>query len=141
MLQIIMEVSGLRPYSGQIYTIIAELFSNALEHGVLGLDSGIKETAAGFIEYYEERTRQLELLNSGFVKFHFKHRSSAEGGVLIVRLEDSGPGFDHDDKLKLSTHRSKYSGRGLPLVQSLTDSMEYLGVGNAVEVTYVWQYD
>jgi len=141
MLQIVMEVPGLRPYSGQIYTIIAELFSNALEHGVLGLDSNIKDTAAGFIEYYDERTRELELLDSGFVRFNFTHRSSTDGGVLIVRLEDSGSGFDHDDKLKLGLQRSRYSGRGLPLVQSLTDSMKYLGVGNAVEVTYVWQYD
>jgi two-component sensor histidine kinase len=134
-------VPGLRPYSGQVYTIMAELFSNALEHGVLGLDSNIKETAAGFIEYYEDRTRHLERLDSGFVRFKFTHRSSTEGGVLIVRLEDSGSGFDHDDKLTLGLQRSRYSGRGLPLVQSLTDSIEYLGVGNAVEVTYVWQYD
>lgn len=141
MLQIVMEVPGLRPYSGQIYTILAELFSNALEHGVLGLDSQLKSTAAGFMEYYEERTRLLALLDKGYVRFIFSHRPKSEGGVLIIRLEDSGKGFDYKEKLRVSMNRGDYSGRGLPLVQSLTDSMEYLDAGNSVEVTYVWQYD
>lgn len=141
MLQIVMEVPGLRPYSGQIYTILAELFSNGLEHGVLGLNSNLKATATGFMEYYEERTRLLEQLEAGYIRFSFRHSPKSEGGVLVIRLEDSGKGFDYQEKLKRSVQRGAYSGRGLPLVQSLSDSMEYLGVGNAVEVTYVWQYD
>ncbi len=141
MLQIVMEVPGLRPYSGQIYTILAELFSNGLEHGVLGLNSNLKATATGFMEYYEERTRLLEQLSEGYIRFYFKHSPKTEGGVLIIRLEDSGKGFDYQEKLKLNVQRGAYSGRGLPLVQSLSDSINYLGKGNAVEVTYVWQYD
>ena len=40
---LLMEIPGLRPHSGKIYTILAELYSNALEHGVLSLDSGLKD--------------------------------------------------------------------------------------------------
>ncbi len=141
MLQIVMEVPGLRPYSGQIYTILAELFSNALEHGVLGLDSGLKATASGFIEYYETRSKELEALGEGFVRFKFSHTPTQEGGVLTIRLEDSGAGFDVDDRLNLELKRGGYSGRGVPLVRSLSDSLEYFGSGNEVEVSYVWQYD
>ncbi|NKB31543.1 MAG: SpoIIE family protein phosphatase [Pseudomonadales bacterium] len=141
MLQIVMEVPGLRPYSGQIYTILAELFSNALEHGVLGLDSELKSTASGFIQYYEERTAQLEILESGYVRFKFTHIPNKEGGVLSIRLEDSGEGFNIDDTLSIEVKRGGYSGRGVPLVRSLSDSVEYFGAGNAVEVSYVWQFD
>ncbi len=141
MLQIVMEVPGLRPYSGQIFTILAELFSNGLEHGVLGLNSNLKSTATGFMDYYEERTKLLEKLESGYIRFSFRHNPKPEGGVLVIRLEDSGKGFDYQEKLSLNLERGAYSGRGLPLVQSLSDSMDYLGNGNAVEVTYVWQYD
>lgn len=141
MLQIVMEVPGLRPYSGQIYTIMAELFSNALEHGVLALNSDLKATATGFMEYYEKRTKLLEQLDAGFVRFKIKHSPKPEGGVLIIQLDDSGPGFDYAEKFKLNMQKDGYSGRGLPLVQSLSDSMNYLGNGNSVEVTYVWQYD
>jgi anti-sigma regulatory factor (Ser/Thr protein kinase) len=141
MLHIVMEVPGLRPYNGQIYTILAELFSNAMEHGVLGLKSDLKATAAGFIEYYENRTNSLETLDSGYVRFKFTHAPTKEGGVLTILLEDSGKGFDIRDKLNVQIKRGGYSGRGVPLIRSLCDSVEYKGHGNAVEVTYVWQYD
>lgn len=141
MLQIIMEVPGLRPYSGQIYTILAELYSNALEHGVLRLDSDLKATAAGFVEYYERRTQLLNDLEDGFVCFSFRHRSTDAGGVLVVVVEDSGLGFNVDDTLSQHMDRGKYNGRGVALVRSLCDSLEYTGCGNSVEVSYVWQYD
>ena len=108
---------------------------------MLGLNSELKATATGFMEYYEERTRLLAELDSGYIRFNFRHTPKSEGGVLVIRLEDSGKGFNYKEKLKLNIQRCAYSGRGLPLVQSLSDSMEYLGTGNAVEVTYVWQYD
>ena len=141
MLHIVMEVPGLRPYNGQIYTILAELFSNAMEHGVLGLKSDLKATAAGFIEYYENRTHLLETLDSGYVRFRFTHAPTKDGGVLTIRLEDSGRGFDIRDKLNVQIKRGGYSGRGVPLIRSLCDSVEYKDKGNAVEATYVWQYD
>ncbi len=141
MLQIIMEVPGLRPYSGQIYTILAELFSNALEHGVLGLNSSMKSTAAGFMEYYEARTKLLEELHQGFVRFSIKHMPTEAGGALIIKLQDSGEGFDYETAMKNEMDRGKYNGRGVPLVRSLCDSIAYCDEGRCVEVSYVWQYD
>ena len=141
MLHIVMEVPGLRPYNGQIYTILAELFSNSMEHGVLGLRSDLKATAAGFIEYYEERAKLLEILDTGFVRFKFAHAPTKEGGVLTIQLEDSGAGFNIREKLNLQVKRGGYCGRGVPLIRSLCDSVEYKGKGNIVEATYVWQYD
>ncbi len=45
--QLLMEVHGLRTQSGALYSVLAELYSNALEHGVLGLDSSLKRDCAG----------------------------------------------------------------------------------------------
>ncbi|MEK9765077.1 MAG: fused response regulator/phosphatase, partial [Thalassolituus sp.] len=42
---IMMEVPGLRAIGGQLYTVVAELFSNAFEHGVLGLESSLKDSS------------------------------------------------------------------------------------------------
>lgn len=141
MLQIIMEVPGLRSYSGQVYTILAELFSNALEHGVLGLSSSMKSTAAGFMEYYESRTKLLDALQSGFVRFGIKHVPTEVGGVLIIKVEDSGSGFDYAATVGKGMSRNNYEGRGVPLVRSLCDSLGYSDEGRCVEVSYVWQYD
>lgn len=65
LLQLLLEIHGLREQSGALYSVMAELYSNALEHGVLGLDSRLKRDAQGFAEYYRQRNDRLAQLNSG----------------------------------------------------------------------------
>ena len=62
LLQLLMEVRDLRTQGGALYTVLAELYSNALEHGVLGLDSTLKADAKGFSHYYRERGERLQAL-------------------------------------------------------------------------------
>jgi hypothetical protein len=52
MTHFINQVQGLKPYTNTLNTILAELYSNALEHGLLGLDSSLKNSAQGFARYY-----------------------------------------------------------------------------------------
>lgn len=137
-LQLITEVPGLRRCSGQVYTILAELFSNALEHGVLQLDSGLKKNPQGFSEYYEKRTKRLENLSEGYVNFELNHIPTDTGGQLTVRIKDSGQGFDYQSKM--ACEEKQYCGRGIPLISSLCRSVEYRGCGNEVEVIFEWHY-
>ncbi|TQV84179.1 fused response regulator/phosphatase [Exilibacterium tricleocarpae] len=141
LLNILMEVPGLRQHSGSLYTILSELYSNALEHGVLGLDSAMKETPEGFGEYYKLRTQRLEELKQGFVGFRFYLATSPTGGRLTVQVRDSGPGFDHDAKMANDHTLEGYSGRGIPLIKTMCESVKYLGNGNEVEVVFVWDND
>lgn len=48
LLNILTEEPDLRGFSGSLYTILAELYSNALEHGVLGLGGRFKKNAGRF---------------------------------------------------------------------------------------------
>lgn len=48
-----------------IFTIIKELFVNALDHGLLGLDSNIKNGPDGFSNYVVERQKRLEAMTEG----------------------------------------------------------------------------
>ncbi|MBV1907121.1 MAG: fused response regulator/phosphatase, partial [Pseudomonadales bacterium] len=66
---ILMEVPALRENGAPLYSILSELFSNALDHGVLGLDSAIKQKPDGFTEYYSMRSERLKMLESGYVRF------------------------------------------------------------------------
>lgn len=138
---LLMEVPGLRPHSGKIYTILSELYSNALEHGVLGLQSSLKASADGFARYYSERTQRLADLYQGFVRFHIDHHPVQDGGVLTIVVEDTGPGFDFQKK-QAATHKTEgYSGRGIPLIDTLCRSVRYLPPGNKVEVIFDWHVD
>ncbi|MCP5160352.1 MAG: fused response regulator/phosphatase [Hahellaceae bacterium] len=139
LLHVIMEVPGLRTFSGQVYTMLAELMSNALEHGVLGLDSKMKETPAGFAAYYMSRAERLKDFSQGWIRVSVDHQPLEKGGVLMVRVEDSGEGFDYEKFESKSNLNKGYCGRGIPLIGNLCRRVEYLGKGNIVEVEFEWR--
>lgn len=140
--QIVMEMPELKDAAGQLYAILAEAFSNALEHGVLGLKSIDKQDAQGFAEYYSQREAALRALQSGFVRFEFDCQGSFESGRLRIRIVDSGPGFDYRGRLSAvadGSYDGRYHGRGLPLLKRMCDSVRYLGDGNILEVVLRWE--
>lgn len=139
LLHICSEVPGLRRHSGEVYTLLSELYTNALEHGILQLPSVWKSSARGFGHYYRERERRLAGTRGHFIRFRLSHKASGRGGVLTVGCEDSGPGFDHQQVA--AGHQDqppRYAGRGLKLVSRIARSLEFSGSGNRVEVVYHW---
>ena len=140
LLQLLMEVHDLRPRGGALYTVLAELYSNALEHGVMSLESRLKCDAQGFARYYEERRRRLESLDHGFVRFHIDLTPHGDGGRLLVRVEDSGNGFDVNAVLQAQAQCApgSFSGRGLTLVRSLADRCQWSADGKSVSVEFFW---
>lgn len=140
LLNILMEVPGLRPHSGSLYTILAELYSNALEHGVMGLDSTLKTDPKGFAKYYALRTQRMEENLDGNIRFHFDHSSSDEEGRLLIRVEDSGKGFAYSNEVDNDHTVKGYCGRGIPLIRDMCSRFEYKGSGNIVEAVYQWSY-
>lgn len=137
---VLMQVPGLRSYSGRVHTILAELYANSLDHGILGLSSELKQTAHGFAEFYRLRQERMAGLTDGKIRFHLSHTPTPEGGLLTLRVSDSGPGFDWEAVQTRALGLSGYAGRGVPLVRSLCRHVDYRGVGNEVIVEFVWQY-
>jgi len=135
----LLEVPGLRPHSGTLYTLLAEMFSNALEHGVMRLSSDLKVDPKGFAKYYQMRQEGLDNLTAGFVEFNFEHTPTAEGGSLLIRVMDSGSGFDYDDDGVVKAGDGNFHGRGLPLVASLCEYARHRGSGNQFEALFEWQ--
>ena len=139
LLHVIMEVPGLRLFSGQVYTVLAELTSNALEHGVLKLDSSLKATSEGFAQYYALRAQRLTALDDAWVRITIDHQPENSGGVMSIKIEDSGEGFDYTGFKEAKMDIDRYSGRGIPLLVSLCRRFEYMGAGNVVEAEFAWQ--
>lgn len=140
LLQILMDIPGLRTRSGEIYTVLSELYNNALEHGILRLDSGLKKSSDGFTNYYAERSRRLAALEAGYIHFEFQYKGSEDEGVLAIEVSDSGDGFDHAAMLKSQQRANRYSGRGYALLNELCDDISYLENGNRVRVRFDWSY-
>lgn len=138
LLQLLLEVQGLRPQGGALFSVLAELYSNALEHGVLGLDSSLKRNAEGFAEYYRQRSERLACLGEGYVRFHLQLLPEHLGGRLIVRVEDSGAGFDGQAILDQQLHADRLFGRGLALIRQLSERCTLADDGRGVSVEFSW---
>lgn len=139
LLYILMETPSLRAHGGQIYTVLSELFTNALEHGLLGLDSSSKETEKGFGNYYLERDKRLADLQSGSIILSLDFQEGGNNARLVVNVEDSGQGFDFRPGLLGERQHNEYSGRGISLIEGLCDSIEYSGTGNTVQAVFSWR--
>ncbi|PWK40660.1 fused response regulator/phosphatase [Pseudomonas sp. B21-040] len=139
LLQLLLEVHGLRAQSGALHSVLAELYSNALEHGVLGLDSSLKRDSSGFARYYLQRNERLEALQDGYVRVHLQVVPEGEGGRLIVRVEDSGIGFDVDRVLERPLDGIRLSGRGISLIRQLSRNASWSDDGRSARVEFLWE--
>ncbi|MGN7611447.1 ATP-binding SpoIIE family protein phosphatase [Magnetococcales bacterium HHB-1] len=137
----------------RIYTVLAELFSNALDHGLLNLDTQIKKTPEGFVRYYSQREERLTNLREGSIQFYINHTprfvtppssggtTSPSGGEILIRVEDSGGGFDPKMVHSSLKNNLGHGGRGIALIRTLCSSLIYHGKGNIAEAIYHWNFN
>jgi len=134
----IMEVQGLIEHRESIFLIVTELFANALEHGLLELDSTVKQTTDGFMQFYTAREERLANLQEGFIKISFNHQPTDKGGELVIKVQDSGHGFDFSNNILSLDENEQNYGRGISLVQKLCKEIVYSGNGNRVKAVFEW---
>jgi len=133
------QVDGLMQHRENIFIVLSELYNNALDHGVLGLDSKLKSEPDGFLTYITLRQERLTDLTDGHIVISLEHKMGDNQGELIINIADSGAGFDYGKQTFLMENNMDNSGRGMPLVKSLCKELEYLGEGNQVRATYQWK--
>lgn len=128
-------IQGIELHREKVFTIISELYSNSLEHGVLGLDSSLKDTADGFSEYYRRRQNGLDNLKDDFIDLEFSYQKGDVNAILL-KITDSGEGFDFENTIKELEENEDSHGRGLPLLYDLCSSLEYSNLGKTVTAQY-----
>lgn len=131
------QIPGLEKHRSALYTVFSELYSNALEHGVLRLSSKLKALPDGFEHYVEARERQLASLSAGWVSMSAVCAQWRGGGELVIRVEDSGEGFDWRALPRKPPHAGAH-GRGLNLVRGLCRTLEFENDGRCACATYAW---
>jgi DNA-binding response OmpR family regulator/anti-sigma regulatory factor (Ser/Thr protein kinase) len=117
----------------ELFTVLSELYNNALEHGVLELDSELKQSDQGFFAYFGLREERLSLLESACIIISAEYRPT--DNVLCIQIKDSGKGFKQEHQAKLDSVEKSY-GRGISLVKELCQSVEYSNNGNTVDVVF-----
>lgn len=136
------QVQALKPHQGTLFLIFSELFNNALDHGLLGLDSATKSRSGGFEHYMRQRGERLAILRDGRIDIGFLLHQEQSRAVLDISMSDTGPGFDFEKRLNdptvlLGANNELAYGRGIALVKNLCERVVYSGNGNKVWVRYV----
>jgi serine phosphatase RsbU (regulator of sigma subunit)/anti-sigma regulatory factor (Ser/Thr protein kinase) len=113
------------------FTVCAELVVNAIEHGVLGLESSIKAEENGFSKFLEMRELRMQALtledNVNLAMIFDSQKSE-----VSFRVSDSGSGYDPISIGKNS--QSALSGRGISLVERLSSKIRYAKDKNQTSV-------
>lgn len=134
----LMEMEELEAERQSLFTVVTELYVNALDHGVLDLDSNLKADPAGFEAYFQTRESRLAALDSGYVIFNLSVEQESTRRSILLRIEDSGKGFDFDNHNPPLDGAAALSGRGILLIQDLCESLEYHGNGNIAIARFGW---
>ena len=137
--QMVGKISATSEHYSRLYVILNELFNNALDHGVLQLDSSIKHGSDGFEKYLHLREEKLSTLTTGSIEIEIEKVIIEGHDGVRIHLVDSGNGFDYssiEDLAHENIEKRQY-GRGLALVRSMAHKLVYSGKGNEVTAYYV----
>jgi serine phosphatase RsbU (regulator of sigma subunit)/anti-sigma regulatory factor (Ser/Thr protein kinase) len=138
MISMLEGIQCLQEQKESVFLILAELITNAVDHGLLRLDSSLKRGPAGAAAYAEQRAARLKTLKRGKLTVDLTCVNDAGGSRLTIRVCDNGPGFDCLAPLPDMNGNVECSGRGISLVRALCKELTYSERGNVAEAVYEW---
>lgn len=141
LLDVVGRFEGMAEFCGQLFVVLAELYNNALDHGLLRLDSRLKQAPEGLEAWLSRRAERLAELQAGEICLGVALRYDNGCRWLHIRCSDSGPGFDVPALLAASaaqTHSSfvheQAHGRGLLLIRHMAHRLDFNAAGNVATV-------
>ncbi|MDP2143624.1 MAG: SpoIIE family protein phosphatase [Gallionella sp.] len=137
--QIVGKIHAAAEHHAALYVILSELFNNALDHGLLKLDSGLKHGAEGFEHYLHLRETRLGALRGASIEIEIENVMFEGRYGVKIRVRDSGEGFDHAALFSGAgdSPLSAQHGRGLALVRGVAYRLEFFGKGNEAVAYYL----
>jgi DNA-binding response OmpR family regulator len=125
-------VAGLKAHRSNVFLLLSEAYNNALEHGVLGLNSAIKNQEDGFFKYYELREQAMAQLKDAMIIIDMRYCPDTLSLYFIIC--DSGRGFNSNE-IAPEIGNAEF-GRGLSLLEEIAEKVSYNTSGNQVEICY-----
>jgi len=121
---------------GELQLIFSELCHNAVDHGVLGLDSRLKREPDGYDAYQRDRAARLAALAAGAIEVRVAQIVDGGRRRLELRVKDSGRGFDPAPAPADAPADGLPYGRGIPLVRKLAAALRFEANGTEAVVDY-----
>jgi len=134
--QLVIDVQGLYSYRRRLYSILSELFNNAVEHGLLKMQTVSMQSDGDVTFHRQQRQLRLDQLEDGHIWIYLKNvPNDNQGGVIYITVEDSGNGFDY------SAYQDGSAGKaesGLHRVRLMADDVQFSSPGNRVTTSCTW---
>ena len=137
------EIEGHNLHWHQVFTVLSELYKNALEHGILQLDPSLKQQPDGINRYYQARQQALSRLNGHWIRIRLRHQrtETPPGGVIRLQVKHSGQGFDTAPWLISAATPSGQDTpheRGIRTAYQLCSSLKYSRTGRCATASYIY---
>lgn len=116
-----------------VFVILSELYTNALDYGLLRLDPRLRAQPNGTEGYRKLKAKRLRCLREGAVDIEIDVDARTHKRVRI-RVADSGCGFDWRAPTEPSP--SSCARRGLDLVRERASTVQFNAAGNEVVAVY-----
>jgi PAS domain S-box-containing protein len=137
LLEIVQIIEKDSKLNGDIFMVLSEIVNNALDHGLLKLESGLKHSEEGMEKYYEERAKRLADIDDGHIQLNIKKVLREEGNIFLrIQVKDSGEGFDVERISHQLVANSTRHGRGISLLYHVCHSVQYFNGGTEVVVEF-----
>jgi anti-sigma regulatory factor (Ser/Thr protein kinase) len=113
---------------------LVEMFTNAVEHGNLGVSGAEKQAlkAQGEIAFQQELRRRMNQPPYRERKVYVTASVNEDAAVFTIRDEGQGFDFSNLPDPTDADNLFKSSGRGILLTRAFVDELSYSGCGNRV---------
>lgn len=139
LLNVAAQLNATHERGGELFVILSELYNNALDHGVLRMDSALKLSPDGMETWLRVREERLAALLGGEIELSVEQVNDAGRTWLRIGCRDSGPGFDvgavvdgAQAKPAPMAPSTLPFGRGLMLVRHLAQRLDFNETGNEI---------
>jgi CheY-like chemotaxis protein len=128
--------TNLAPYKGIIHTILAEMYTNMLEHGLLHLDSTQKNEDIGFIHYYDQKDESLQLARDLVLDVNVVYELGSDTNRLTITMSHNGDGNNEFATTDNENIHDTPGGRGMLLLENLCEDVEISDGGRSIKAVY-----
>jgi CheY-like chemotaxis protein len=120
-------------HKGALHIVLTEIYSNALEHSILNINSELKIDEDHFVEYYKVRDEALLKLESATIDFNFSLNIDDGNYYLDIKVSDSGSGYHNKS---LTNDDDMLHGRGLNIISGLCEKTSFSDDGKTLNLLY-----
>jgi len=124
-------------HNNNLLTIISELLNNEIDHGILRLESSLKDGKDGFDIYRKERNKKLAGIVDQYIDITISIISSNTGNILTVLLSSSSEA-NYPEVDSIDVDPLKPYGRGLFIIKQLCESFSFDNDNKSVSLVYKW---